>query len=489
MLWSVAVSLPVAPFDPRPVAPPKRPERAAPPSESTRSDDQARFADDVAAEAAEADRIDEKARNDKSADEKAQQARTAIQPPLIQAQPLPSVVTPIAVEATSPVSTPPVSVVTDTAEVAAPVSPPVADPAQLELTQAKDQTAPAAPTVTSTESDPLAHQAVPPPTSPDQVALPVVDEATQQPAAVAMAEGAPQLSADAQAAPQQEGAQTQATAQTQAAAQTMVPPLAAPVQAGPGSNRQNDKINTPRERTADAAAPTSSAATAARPDGAAQRADATPAAPQSAEAAAPQPPAGGNDFGAQLASQGDGDAVPATRDTPTSAAQAEQRAGAQAPQAALRSDPGQALRAETLAQLAVKIAKRFDGQNTTFHLRLDPPEMGQVAVKLVMGADKRVSARISAEKPEAISALSARADELGTALRDLGLDVQTGDLSFDMTPQGQNTFAALADEPAPFRLTRVTTATDDLSLTPADDGTLTVQGFTISRTPRRELRA
>jgi len=147
------------------------------------------------------------------------------------------------------------------------------------------------------------------------------------------------------------------------------------------------------------------------------------------------------------------------------------------------------LRADTLSQLAVKIAKRFEGQTSTFHIRLDPPELGQVAVKLVMGTDKRVTAKLSTEKPEALEALSARSGELGQALRDLGFNLEDSAMSFDLN-SGTNSAFADEREAQGFRGTRITfDAETTKDLVPDSDALGLVQGFAVTRTTRRELRA
>jgi hypothetical protein len=85
--------------------------------------------------------------------------------------------------------------------------------------------------------------------------------------------------------------------------------------------------------------------------------------------------------------------------------------------------------------VAQQIVRRFDGQSTTMKVRLDPPELGRVEVKLNVDRDKRVTAKIAADNPQALSELRANARELERALADAGLNVAPDGLSFDLSDQ------------------------------------------------------
>ncbi len=88
--------------------------------------------------------------------------------------------------------------------------------------------------------------------------------------------------------------------------------------------------------------------------------------------------------------------------------------------------------------MAAHIAKKFNEGSKTFDIRLDPPELGKVSVKLELGPNDRIKAILSAERPEALSELQRSARDLEKALQDAGLDVQNGDLSFELnTPHHQ----------------------------------------------------
>lgn len=88
-------------------------------------------------------------------------------------------------------------------------------------------------------------------------------------------------------------------------------------------------------------------------------------------------------------------------------------------------------------QVGREIVRRFNGENTRFELRLDPPELGRVEVRLEVSRDNRVTAIVAADNPQALSELSRGARELEQALQSAGLDLSEDGLSFDLTDQRQ----------------------------------------------------
>jgi flagellar hook-length control protein FliK len=84
-------------------------------------------------------------------------------------------------------------------------------------------------------------------------------------------------------------------------------------------------------------------------------------------------------------------------------------------------------------QLAQQIVRRFDGQNTHFEMRLDPPELGRVEVRLQMGPDRRVSATIAAEQASTLTELARASRELERILESVGFELDSGGLNFTMT--------------------------------------------------------
>jgi len=84
------------------------------------------------------------------------------------------------------------------------------------------------------------------------------------------------------------------------------------------------------------------------------------------------------------------------------------------------------------SQVAREIIRRFDGENTRFELRLDPPELGRVEVRLEVSRDNRVNAVIAADSPSALSELSRHSRDLEAALQSAGLELGDNGLSFDL---------------------------------------------------------
>lgn len=98
--------------------------------------------------------------------------------------------------------------------------------------------------------------------------------------------------------------------------------------------------------------------------------------------------------------------------------------------------------APVAAQVGGEIVRRFNGSDTSFQLRLDPPELGRVDVRLDVSRDHRVTAVISADSPQALSDLARGARDLQQALQSAGLDVADDGLRFDLSSNGQgNSFA------------------------------------------------
>lgn len=88
-------------------------------------------------------------------------------------------------------------------------------------------------------------------------------------------------------------------------------------------------------------------------------------------------------------------------------------------------------------QVAHEIVRRFDGGATRFELRLDPPELGRVEVRLDVSRDHRVSATIAADSPQAVTELARHARELEQLLSAAGLDLGDNGLSFDLRQGGE----------------------------------------------------
>lgn len=80
-----------------------------------------------------------------------------------------------------------------------------------------------------------------------------------------------------------------------------------------------------------------------------------------------------------------------------------------------------------------------NGSENVMTLRLDPPELGNVSVRLQFGKDKMVKAVITAEKPETFMMLQRDSHALERALHAAGLETNSDSLSFQLSDNG--TFA------------------------------------------------
>src|SRR3546814_5375609 len=70
-------------------------------------------------------------------------------------------------------------------------------------------------------------------------------------------------------------------------------------------------------------------------------------------------------------------------------------------------------------------------------IKLDPVNLGKVEVKLEVGHDGRLTAVISADKPETLQMLQHGAHNLEQSLRDAGMKTDSGSLNFTLRDQGQ----------------------------------------------------
>ena len=95
-------------------------------------------------------------------------------------------------------------------------------------------------------------------------------------------------------------------------------------------------------------------------------------------------------------------------------------------------DDSAARTAPAASQVAREIVRRFDGENTRFELRLDPPELGRVEVRLEVSRDHRVTAIVAADSPQALAELARHARELEQTLQSAGLQLSDNGLSFDL---------------------------------------------------------
>jgi flagellar hook-length control protein FliK len=94
--------------------------------------------------------------------------------------------------------------------------------------------------------------------------------------------------------------------------------------------------------------------------------------------------------------------------------------------------------APNLPALAVEIVARSQSGAKQFDIRLDPPELGRVDIRLSIDATGKASAHLSADQPHTLTLLQNDASVLTRALRDAGLDVAQNGLNFSLRQQAEN---------------------------------------------------
>jgi flagellar hook-length control protein FliK len=94
--------------------------------------------------------------------------------------------------------------------------------------------------------------------------------------------------------------------------------------------------------------------------------------------------------------------------------------------------------APNLNSLAVEITAKAQSGAKQFDIRLDPPELGRVEVRLSIDATGKAQAHLSADRPQTLELLQNDAPALTRALRDAGLDVSQSGLNFSLKNQQQN---------------------------------------------------
>jgi flagellar hook-length control protein FliK len=108
-----------------------------------------------------------------------------------------------------------------------------------------------------------------------------------------------------------------------------------------------------------------------------------------------------------------------------------------APQPALPPTLATPQHTPNMESLAVDIAAKSLGGAKQFDIRLDPPELGRVEVRLSIDATGKASAHLTADQPQTLDLLQKDASTLTRALRDAGLNVNQNGLNFSLRNQQQ----------------------------------------------------
>jgi flagellar hook-length control protein FliK len=92
--------------------------------------------------------------------------------------------------------------------------------------------------------------------------------------------------------------------------------------------------------------------------------------------------------------------------------------------------------AAIVSQIATQVAKSVDGKSTRFDITLDPAGLGQVNVKVEIGAQGQVTAQLSFDNAHTAAEAKSQAGQLQQALEQAGFNIAQGGLSFDVSGQG-----------------------------------------------------
>ncbi len=139
-----------------------------------------------------------------------------------------------------------------------------------------------------------------------------------------------------------------------------------------------------------------------------------------------------------VASQRDHTAIPSANGPSevvalaTVQAQAVHAAGPAA--APVRNEPSAV--AVPVAGLAVEIAAQARAGKNRFEIRLDPPELGRIDVRLDMDKDGNVTSRLMVERSDTLDLLRRDAHQLERALNQAGLKTSDSALEFQLRNQG-----------------------------------------------------
>ncbi len=85
-----------------------------------------------------------------------------------------------------------------------------------------------------------------------------------------------------------------------------------------------------------------------------------------------------------------------------------------------------------VVQVYTRFVERFDGRAQRFEMRLDPAELGQIDIRIEIGADKKVHAVLAAHDSAALTDLMRGQRALERALMDAGIDLKDGGVKFEL---------------------------------------------------------
>ncbi|MBF0246976.1 MAG: flagellar hook-length control protein FliK [Alphaproteobacteria bacterium] len=100
------------------------------------------------------------------------------------------------------------------------------------------------------------------------------------------------------------------------------------------------------------------------------------------------------------------------------------------------ADPHAQARAQVTEQVNVQITKAIQDGMDKIRIQLRPAHLGRVEVQLEMASDGRVTAVVTADNKDTLDLLKQDSRELERAMREAGLQLNSGDLSFNLRGNG-----------------------------------------------------
>jgi flagellar hook-length control protein FliK len=88
--------------------------------------------------------------------------------------------------------------------------------------------------------------------------------------------------------------------------------------------------------------------------------------------------------------------------------------------------------------LAISIATQSQAGAKQFDIRIDPPELGRVDVRLTVDAAGKAQAHLAVDKPQTLELLQKDSGNLARALKDSGVQLNNNGLQFSLKGQGHN---------------------------------------------------
>ncbi len=101
--------------------------------------------------------------------------------------------------------------------------------------------------------------------------------------------------------------------------------------------------------------------------------------------------------------------------------------------------------------IAMTIAQKVQNGTQQFEIRLNPPELGRVDVRLEFGKDGQVTAHLIVERPETLEMLNKDARQLERTLQNAGVKLDDNGVSLSLKDQNQSGREQTANDQGPNR--------------------------------------